>query len=217
MTTPTARPAAPIRLYRHPLSGHCHRVQLMLSLLDLPVEFIEIDLLAKQQKSPTFLALNAFGQLPVIQDGEHTIADSNAILVYLAARYGDGHWLPANALQSAEVQRWLSVAAGPLAFGAAAARVIELFKRPDSPDDAIARGHALLGVMEQQLTASDFLAGDKPTLADVANYSYVAHAPEGRVSLEPYPAVRAWLGRIEALPRFVPMVKSAIGLCASAA
>lgn len=216
MNTITSRPASPIRLYRHPLSGHCHRVQLMLSLLDLPVEFIEIDLLAKQQKSPPFLALNAFGQLPVIQDGQHTIADSNAILVYLAGRYGDGSWLPADPLRAAEVQRWLSVAAGPLAFGAAAARIIELFKKPDSPDDAIARGHALLGVMEQQLTASVFLAGPEPTLADVANYSYVAHAPEGRVSLEPYPAVRAWLARMEALPRFVPMVKSAIGLCANA-
>ena len=64
--------------------------------------------------------------------------------------------------------------------------------------------------MQQQ----PFLAAAQPTLADVANYTYVAHAPEGGVSLQPYPAVRAWLARIESLPGFVPMQRSAIGLAA---
>jgi glutathione S-transferase len=68
--------------------------------------------------------------------------------------------------------------------------------------------------MEQQLGQSAFLAGSTPTLADIANYSYSAHAPEGKVSLEDYPRMRAWLARIEALPRFVPMVRTPIGLAA---
>jgi glutathione S-transferase len=101
-----------------------------------------------------------------------------------------------------------------MAFGPAAARVIQLFGKPDSPEEAIARAHALFSVMEQQLAASKFLTGSSATLADIANYSYVAHAPEGNVSLDGYPNVRAWLARIEALPGFVPMVKSAIGLAA---
>lgn len=208
-------PARPIRLYRYTLSGHCHRVELFLSMLGLPMEAVEVDLAVGAHKTPAFLAMNAFGQVPVIQDGECMLADANAILVYLAGRYADRpeQWLPQEPLAAAAVQRWLSVAAGQLAFGPAAARVTRLFKRPDNPE-AIARAHALFEVMEQQLGQSPFLAGSAPTLADIANYSYVAHAPEGNVSLEPYPALRAWLARIEALPRFVPMVRTPIGLAA---
>lgn len=209
-------PAQPIKLYRAAISGHAHRVELFLSLLGLPFELVDIDLAARAHKTPEFLAMNAFGQVPVIRDGEVTVADSNAILVYLASRYASNadQWLPREPLQAAAVQRWLSVAAGQLAFGPALARVIQLFKRPDSPNDAIARAHALFTVMEQQLGQSAFLAGDVPTLADIANYSYIARAPEGNVSLQPYSNLRAWLARIEALPRFVPMVQTPIGLAA---
>lgn len=187
----------------------------MLSLLGLPYECVDIDLVAKGHKTPAFLAMNFFGQVPVIQDGNTTLADSNAILVYLTGRYAADadKWLPADPLGGAGVQRWLSVAAGQLAYGPAAARVTQLFKRPDNPE-AIARAHALFEVMEQQLSQSAFLAGSAPTLADIANYSYVARAPEGNVSLESYPALRGWLARIEALPGFVPMVKTPVGLAA---
>ena len=211
------RPDQPIRLYRMALSGHCHRVELFLSLLGLPYEMVEMDLRTGCHKRPDFLAKNVFGQVPVIEDGDVTLADSNAILVYLEARYAPGRWLPRDAVGAARVQRWLSVAAGPLAFGAAAARVIQLFGRPDDPKPAQLRAEQLLQVMEQELARQPFLAGEAPTLADLANYSYVAHAPEGNVSLQPYPAVRAWLARIEALPGFLPMVRSPVGLQARAA
>lgn len=211
-------PAQPIKLYRSVISGHCHRVELFLSLLGLPSELVEIDLAAKGHKTPVFLAMNAFGQVPVIQDGELTLADANAILVYLNARYAADadRWLPNEPAGAAAVQRWLSVAAGPLAFGPAAARVNQLFGRADNPE-VIERAHALFALMEQQLAQTPFLAGSVPTLADIANYSYVARAPEGRVSLEPYARLRAWLASIEALPGFVPMVESPIGLSAPAA
>ena len=210
------QPAQPIRLYRSALSGHCHRVELFLSLLGLPFELVDVDLAAGAHKRPDFLAMNSFGQVPVIQDVEVTLADSNAILVYLARRYATDveQWLPSDPLAAAHVQRWLSVAAGLLAFGPAYARVIQLFKSPASPDDAIARAHGLFKVMEQQLGQSAFLTGSTPSLADVANYSYVACAPEGKVSLADYPQLRAWLARMEALPRFLPMVKTPIGLSA---
>ena len=210
------QPAQPIRLYRSALSGHCHRVELFLSLLGLPFELVDVDLAAGAHKRPDFLAMNSFGQVPVIQDGEVTLADSNAILVYLTRRYAADveQWLPSDPLAAAHVQRWLSVAAGLLAFGPAYARVIQLFKSPASPDDAIARAHGLFKVMEQHLGQSAFLTGSTPNLADVANYSYVASAPEGNVSLADYPQLRAWLARMEALPRFLPMVKTPIGLSA---
>jgi glutathione S-transferase len=214
MNTRTPAPDAPIKLYRMALSGHCHRVEMFLSLLGLPYQLIDVDLRAREHKAPGFIAKNPFGQVPVIEDGEVTLADSNAILVYLEARYAPGQWLPSEAIAAAQVQRWLSVAAGPLAFGAAAARVIQLFERPDDPSEAIARAHSLFTVMEQELSTRAFLAGGKPTLADVANYSYVARAPEGKVSLEPYPKLRAWLARVEALPGFIPMTQSPVGLAA---
>jgi glutathione S-transferase len=204
-------PAPAIKLYRFALSGHCHRVELFLSLLGLPVELIEVDLRAGAHKTPAFLKMNAFGQVPVLQDGELTLADANAILVYLASRYAPaGPWLPRDPVQAAAVQRWLSVAAGPLAFGAAAARAIALFKRATQPDEAIQRATQLFQVMDATLQSSAFLTGPTPTIADIANYSYTARAPEGGIDLAPYPHLRDWLARIEALPGFVPMVETPV-------
>ncbi|WP_298927642.1 glutathione S-transferase family protein [uncultured Ramlibacter sp.] len=205
-------PPERLRLYRMQLSGHCHRVELFLSLLGLPCDLVDVDVGRGETRTPEFLALNPFGQLPVLRDGQITLADSNAILVYLEGRYAPGRWLPRDPLGAAQVQRWLSVAAGQLAFGPAAARVIQLFRRPDDPAAALARAQALLRVMEQQLASRAFLAAETPTLADIALYSYTAVAPEGMVTLTPFAAVRDWLARIEALPGFLPMVRTPVGL-----
>ncbi|HJV71482.1 glutathione S-transferase [Ideonella sp.] len=199
-----------IRLYRYPLSGHAHRAELMLSLLGLPFTRVDVDLLGGEQRQPEFLARNPFGQVPVIEDGEVTVADSNAILVYLAGRYDDtGRWLPRDPAGAARVQRWLSVAAGPLAEGLARARADVVFGRPRErrPHEVAAR---LLPVMEQHLARQAFFADDHPTIADIALYTYTAHVPEGGISLEPYPQIRAWLARVEALPGFVGMQRSPI-------
>jgi len=206
---------APLTFYSFPLSGHAHRVALMLSLLEVPHHRVDVDLRQAEQKRPEFLAMNAFGQVPVIDDNGVVVADSNAILVYLAKRYGGGAWLPEDAAGAAQVQRWLSVAAGPLAGGPAAARLVTVFGASFDVDATLARAHALLAVMDRELGQRDFLAGADPTIADVACYAYVAHAPEGNVSLADYPHVRAWLARIENLPRFVPMASTAAGLLAA--
>jgi glutathione S-transferase len=209
-------PVHPIKLYRFALSGHCHRVELFLRLLGLPYEAIDIDLVKREHKTPAYLARNSFGQVPMIEDGDVTLADSNAILVYLEGKYAPGRWMPSDPLGAAHVQRWLSVAAGQVAFGPAAARAVQVFKRNDDCAPMIARANLLLDVMDQELAGSAWLAGKEPTLADIANYSYIAHAPEGNVSLEPYPNVRAWLARVEALPGFIPMQRSKAGLFAEA-
>ncbi|KAB7780352.1 glutathione S-transferase [Xanthomonas sp. LMG 12459] len=201
----TDRPAAPIRVYSAPLSGHAHRVRLFLSLLGLPFETIDVDLAAGAQRQPAFLALNPLGQIPVIDDSGRVLADSNAILVYLAKRYGHPQWLPDEPLGAATVQRWLSYAAGPIAYGPAAARLATAFGMP--LDLAAARRTAtrLLDAIDQELVDTPFAAGAQPTIADIAGYTYIAHAPEGGIALEPYPQVRAWLARIEALPGFVAL------------
>jgi glutathione S-transferase len=204
------KPAQPIRLYRHVLSGHAHRIELFLSLLSLPCEKIDVDMVRGAHKAPEFIARNnPFGQVPVIEDGDVAIADSNAILVYLATRYDpDGRWLPRDAVGAARVQQWLSVAAGQLAYGPVLARFITLFGARLDLDRAQAISRQLFEVLDKELAKRPFLAGDGPTIADVALYAYTARAPEGGVPLEPYGHVRAWLARIEALPGFVPMRSS---------
>ncbi|MDN3577175.1 glutathione S-transferase [Chitinimonas viridis] len=204
----------PVKLYTFPLSGHAHRVRLALSLLNVPTELIEVDLRKAEHKQPDFLKLNTFGQVPVIDDNGTVIADSNAILVYLARKYGNSDWLPADAAGEAAVQRWLSVAAGLVAFGPAAARLVTVFGAGFNADEVINRSHNLLKVMDAELADRPFLIGSKPSIADIANYTYIAHAPEGNVALGAYPQVSAWLRRIEALPGFVGMQKTAVGLAA---
>ena len=200
------KPAQPIRVYRHPSSGHCHRVELYLTLLDLPFERINVDLPARAQKQPAFLAKNAFGQIPVIEDGDVTLADSTAIMLYLGERYDEGgRFWPRTPDGKAAVQRWLSVASGPLASGLAAARRARSFGAKLDYEAAAATAGQLLGTLEVELMKRTHLVGSTPTVADLALYAYVARAPEGDISLDPYPAVRAWLARIEALPGFVPM------------
>lgn len=204
------RPTTPITLYRHALSGHAHRAQLMLSLLGLPHRLVDVDLLQGEQQRPEFLTLNLFGQVPVIEDGDFRLADSNAILVYLAQHYdSDCRWLPGDIRTQAEVQRWLGVAAGPLLRGPGVARWTRISGQGDG-SAAHAMGLVLLPRIEQHLSDRQWLVGNAPTIADVAMYTYTAHAPEGDLPLDPYPQLRAWLARIEALPGFVAMQATAV-------
>ncbi len=203
-----------IKLYRHPLSGHAHRAELLLSLLGLEFELIDVDLAGGAQKNPEFLAKNPFGQVPALDDDDVTVWDSNAILVYLAKKYGADHWLPGDPVEAARVQAWLSIAAGQIASGPAAARLVTVFGANLDHERAKTIANALFATMDQFLAERAYLAGSHPTIADVAGYSYIAHAPEGGVSLDPYPHIRAWLGRIEALEGFTPMQKTAAGLAA---
>jgi len=203
-----------IRLHRHALSGHSHRVELFLSLIGQPFETVDVDLLNGAHKKPEFLALNPFGQVPVIEDGTVTLSDSNAILVYLARKYADEHWLPRDPETAAAVQRWLSVAAGEINAGPGAARLVTVFGVGLDHARAKSVATSLFDVLEAHLEGRRFLVGDDATIADVAGYSYIAHAPEGGVSLAPYPNIRAWLNRIEGLPGFVPMQASKAGLAA---
>lgn len=203
-----------LKLYRHPLSGHSHRAQLLLSLIGVEAILVDVDLMGGAHRQPGFLRLNSFGQVPVLEDDGEVISDSNAILVYLAKKYGGGSWLPEDPAGAARVQRWLSVAAGQIAHGPAAARLVTVFGAKYDAGDLVARSHALLRVMDGELEERQFLAGDAPTIADVAAYSYIAHAPEGNVSLDDYASVRGWLQRIERLPGFVAMQATRAGLAA---
>ena len=203
-----------MKLYSFPKSGHAHRARLFLSLLDVPYELVLVDLARMAQKTPEILSLNPIGQVPILDDEGTIVPDSNAILVYLARKFERTDWLPIDAVGAAKVQRWLSVAAGEIKAGPCAARLVTVFKAPLRANEVIAQAHAVLAVLDAELAASPFIAAAAPTIADVALYTYVAHAPEGNVDLARYGNVRTWLARIEALPGFVPMPKTAVGLAA---
>ena len=201
----------PIKLYRNPKSGHCHRVELMLALLGLPYDAIDLDMANGAHKAPDYLKISPFGLVPAIDDSGYTLADSNAILVYLVQTYAKGSdWMPEDPKTAAEVQRWLTVAADNIYSGPCAARLVKVFGAPLDHEAAVAKSHALLKTMDAHLSGRNWLAADTITIADVAGYSYIAHAPEGGVDLAPYPNIRAWLGRIEAEPKFVGMARSPI-------
>lgn len=203
-------PRQPIKFYRFRLSGHSHRVQMFLSMLGLPVEIVDVDLGKGQHKTPEFLAMNRFGQVPVIDDNGLVIADSNAILVYLAMAYDpDRSWYPDDPSSAAKVQRWLSIAAGPLQAGPAQARLVGIFNANHDLARCQTIAQGLFAVMDAHLAAQGgVFVGDRETIADIALYSYSALAPEGHIALEPYSAVQRWLHRIEALPGFVGMTRT---------
>lgn len=191
-----------LKLYGTPLSGHVHRVTLLLRMLELEYEFIEAG--AELRATEEFRKLNPWGQIPVLVDGETIIADSNAILVYLSKTYAAGsHWLPEQALAAAHTQQWLCKAAGEIRYGPASARLIAQFGTPEDYAVALKVAGKFLPQLELHLAQREFLVTEKPTIADLACYSYVALAPEGGISLEAYPAIKQWLSRIESLPGFV--------------
>lgn len=202
-----------MKLYWHPLSGHAHRAHMLLSMLELDFELIMVDLLAGEQQQSEFLALNPFGQIPVLIDGKTVISDSNAILVYLASIYDkQQRWLPHSPKDRAHIEQFLSLAAFRLAGSIAKLRAANLFKRSIDKDALTQEAIKLLKQLQHYQQNRQWLAGEKPTIADLALYSYIKLAPEGGVSLNDYPDLRAWLQRVEALPGFVPMKLSNVGL-----
>lgn len=202
-----------IKIHSFPLSGHAHRVQLFASVAGIAHEIIHVDLPAGEHKQAPFLALNPLGVVPVIEDGDVVVHDSISILIYLARRYAPS-FIPQDLQQEAEMHRFLTMASGEISYGPGAARLINVFKAPLDPVFAKATAEKALAKLEAHLIGLDFLVANKISLADFAIYSYVAHAPEGDVSLEPYPNVRRWLANVENLKGFIPMQATKVGLAA---
>ena len=202
-----------ISIHSFPLSGHAHRVELFASIAGINHEIHNVDLANGAHKQEPFITLNPLGQVPTIEDGDVVISDSNAILVYLARKYAPAY-LPQDLVLEAQVQKFLTLAAGELAFGSAAARLINVFNAPIDHEFTKNVAEKFLTKLENHLVNREFLVGDSPTIADIAIYSYTAHAPEGGISLTPYPNVRRLLSTIESLPGFKAMPVTKVGLVA---
>ena len=196
-----------ITLFGNPISGNAHRVHTFLNLLGLDFEDRVLRPENGEHRAPDYLALNPLGQIPVLTDGDVVLRDSSAILVYLARKYDKSNkWLPEAPEKHAEVQQWLSVAVNNIMSGPALLRAIKIFNMPLDPETAESKTRSLFdSLFEQHLGKNDWLVGDSATLADIACYSYIARVTEGEFSLEPYPAIRAWLERVESIDGFAPM------------
>jgi glutathione S-transferase len=193
------------KLYDLELSGNCYKVRLMCALLGVPLEVVPVDFLGGAHKKSPLIEMNPFGEVPILVDGDLVLRDSQAMLVYVARKWGGETWLPSEPARMAEVMQWLMVAGNEIARGPNDARLHDKFGY--RLDVALAREKAarLLGLMEAHLDRNEWLALGCPTIADVACMPYVALGHEGGVPVRPYPAVAAWVARVKSLPGFISM------------
>ena len=194
-----------MKLHDSAFSGNAYKIHLFLALLGLDYETETVDLKAGGNRTEAFLRRNPRGQVPVLEDDGLIIWDSQAILVYIARRYGGTDWLPTDAAPMAEVMQWMAVAENECLYGLAGARAVKRFGRSWDLEWCQTLGRAGLDVLEGRLKERDWLALDRPTIADLACYPYVALAPEGSISLDDFPNVGRWIGRVQSLPGYVGM------------
>lgn len=192
-------------LYDLEVSGNCYKVRLFLALIGQDCTLRPVAFLEGEHKRDDFASRNPFGEIPVLVDGDIILRDSQAILVYLARNFGREDWYPADPVDEALVLQWLMVAENEIARGSNDARLHDKFGYEIDVEEARLKAARVLHILNAHLTGREWLEFDRPTIGDIACFPYVALSHEGGVSLEPYPAVGAWVGRIKALPGFIPM------------
>src|SRR6185369_9347608 len=188
-----------MKLYDLELSGNCYKVRLFAALANIHLNVVPVNFLEGEHKQPPLIDLNPWGEIPILQDAEVVLRDSQAILIYLAARYADESWLPRDPAGLGEVMQWLSTAANEIQNGPGAARLIDKFGYAIDKADTVRRSARILPLIDAHLATHRWLALERPTIADCAVMPYVALAPEGGVALQAYPHLRQWLARIKEL------------------
>ncbi|AZF27773.1 glutathione S-transferase family protein [Pseudomonas sp. R2-60-08W] len=197
------------KVYGDYRSGNCYKVKLMLSLLGIPYQWIDIDILKGDTQTPEFLAKNPNGKIPVLELEDGTcLWESNAILNFLA----DGsEFLPGEPRLRTQVLQWQFFEQYSHEPYIAVARFIQFYL--NMPQDRLEEyktshkgGYKALKVMERQLQATPYLVGEQYSIADIALYAYTHVAHEGGFDLAPYPAVQAWLQRVASHPNHVAML-----------
>ena len=195
-----------LKLYDMQRSGNAYKARLMLGLLGLEHEMQTVDLAKKEQMAPWYLAVNPLHTVPVLDDDGVIIRDSQAVIVYLAAKYDKARtWYPADPRGMAEVQQWLAYANNEILNKLAAARAIGLGIRPGNLAEAQEAARPVLAFIDLSLTDRDWLVGASPTVADVACYPYCALIGQAGISHDAYPAIAAWRRRVEGLKGYVPL------------
>jgi glutathione S-transferase len=195
-----------MKLYNVAYSGNSYKVRLLLAQLGIACEIVEVDILKGESRTPEFLKINLNGRTPVLDDDGFVLAESNAILAYLAR---GTKFLPEDRKQWALVFQWMFFEQHSHEPYIATSR-FWLQHKPDSPErDSIlvARregGWAALRIMEDQLQKNDFFVG-KYTIADIALFGYTHVSHEGGFPLDNFPKIRAWIERVRKQPGFISM------------
>jgi glutathione S-transferase len=195
-----------MKLYNVAYSGNSYKVRLLLAQLGIPCEIIEVDILKGESRTPEFLKINPNGRTPVLDDDGFVLAESNAILAYLAR---GTKFLPDDRKRFGLIFQWMFFEQYSHEPYIATSR-FWLQHKPDSPERAAiltARrdgGWAALKVMEEDLAKNDFFAGDY-TIADIALFAYTHVSHEGGFPLDDFPKIRDWIERVKAQPEFIPM------------
>jgi glutathione S-transferase len=176
------------------------KVALMLTLAGVPFSYRHIDLAQGEQRQPEYLALNRFGQVPVLQHGDITLAQSNVILRYLSDALGK--FGAADEVEQREIAQWLDWEADLVSSGVRALRAAVRFLNADPTVRQYIRGRAerALKMLDAALADREFLVGARPTIADIAVLPHLTVVQEGEIDLAPYQNVRAWMDRMLALP-----------------
>ena len=199
------------RLYQMQDSGNCYKVRLLLNHLQIPCEYIEIDIIRGESRTDAFLKKNINGRVPTLQLDETTyLPESNAILWFLAE---DTRFLPQDKLARAKVLQWMffeQYSHEP--FIATSRFWISVLQQADRFSDQIeakrSGGEAALGVMNRHLQENDYFVADQYTIADIALYAYTHVAEEGNFELAPYPAITTWLTRVQSQSRHITLLDS---------
>lgn len=197
-----------MRIYGDIQSGNCYKIKLLMSLLDIPHEWISINILSGETQNPKFLSMNPNGKIPLLElsDGRH-LAESNAILNFLAS---GTDLLPEDSFERAKVLQWQFFEQYSHEPYIAVARFISKYlglptDRKDEYESKQSGGHKALSIMEQQLQQSSYLIGEQLTIADLSLYAYTHVADKGGFDLSKYPAIQAWLSKISSHPNYVGM------------
>jgi glutathione S-transferase len=194
-----------IRLHDYELSGSCHKVRLLLGFLQIEYVKQSVDFVSKQHKSAEYLAINPFGELPILEDGDLKFRDAQAILVYVASRYDAKRlWYPVEAEAQGKIQQWLSTGGGEI-MNASAARLVKGLNYPLDLDPLHAGAHRAFAILDAHLKEREFLELGRPTIADIACFPYAALAWEGGIDISGYHNIIAWISRVKRLPHFTGM------------
>jgi glutathione S-transferase len=196
-------------LYSMQRSGNSYKVPLALARLGIPYRLVEIDVLQGQSRTPEFLAKNPSGQVPLLEVApDRHLAESNAILWYVA---GGTTLAPEDRIERAEALQWMFFEQHSLEPNIGAAYFwLALIKggrdlQSHALEDWMENGYRALGVMEMHLGKYPYFAANRFTIADIALYAFTNLANQCDFELARFPAVRAWLARIEAEPGYVAM------------
>ncbi|MEO1685158.1 MAG: glutathione S-transferase [Cyanobacteria bacterium J06631_12] len=195
-----------IKAYGFNLSGNSYKVHLLLELLKVDYDWKEMDLVNGEHKSPEYLAVNPLGQVPALVDGETKLTDAQSILVYLAKQYGGEQWLPTETLPMVQVINWLFTTAGEVRQGPESARLYHFFGVSNiNVERTYQKSEHVLTYLNQHLSTRTWLEFERPTIADVAVFPYVALSRDGKINLDDYPHILTWIDRVKKLPGFISM------------